>query len=177
MAVRPRIGNFHKVGSECPGKLIPPEPERTIMLDAGALRFGIEQRVVPDVEESTYKGPSVHVLGADDGHEYLRFDVFDGLPHYHYIDPFAEPSDEQGVPGISNVIVAFDFAAHGPMWPWLVEVLRNRLPDMLRHAELDALADKVDNAEIAKALPAIVELCEVTAPTEHWLRTAPPRAD
>ena len=30
---------------------------------------------------------AIHVLGTDDGHEYLRFDVFDREPHYHYLHP------------------------------------------------------------------------------------------
>ena len=31
------------------------------------------------------EGVTIHVFDADDGHEYLRFDVFDDEPHYHYI--------------------------------------------------------------------------------------------
>ena len=30
-------------------------------------------------------GVSIHVCGADDGYEYLRFDCFDDEPHYHYV--------------------------------------------------------------------------------------------
>jgi hypothetical protein len=31
------------------------------------------------------EGVTIHVFDASDGHEYLRFDVFDDEPHYHYI--------------------------------------------------------------------------------------------
>ena len=74
---------------------------------AGAVTFGVEYRDVdPASLAATYEGNaaqlaeleerspdggfsdegvSIHVCGTDDGHEYVRFDVFDDEPHYHYI--------------------------------------------------------------------------------------------
>jgi hypothetical protein len=72
------------------------------------------------------------------GHEYLRFDVFDGEPHYHYVHntpPGADP--------VNNVI-DFDVAAHGDMLPWAINCLRERLPVMLAEAGGDHLSDKID---------------------------------
>ncbi len=173
MAIFSRLGNFHKIGFEAPSPLIPPIPEATTWLEAGPLRLGVEVRVLHDGPVTdAFRGPTVHVYGADDGQEYLRFDVFDGLPHYHYIDPHAEPAHDQAIQGESDCVVAFDFAAHGPMWPWTIECLRSRLPAMLRELGIDDLADRVDNDAIAAVLPQVIELGTPTAPTEHWSRPA-----
>lgn len=173
MAIQPRLGAFHRLGFDSVSVLIPPDPEVTTMIDAGPLRFGVELRTLPEdlTQEAAFQGPSVHVYGADDGNEYLRFDIFDGLPHYHYIDPFADLPD--GKDGVVQTIVPFDFAASGPMWPWVIECLRSRLGAMLHENEMHELADRVDNDEIAKVLPRIIELVEPTAPTEHWIRPSP----
>ncbi len=173
MAVFSRLGTLHKVGHEAPTPLIPPVPEATTFLDAGPLRFGVELRTLGEGDmPSAFSGPTVHVYGAEDGEEYLRFDVFDGLPHYHYIDPHAAFAPDQTVPGESDIVVVFDYAAHGPMWPWTVECLRSRLGAMLHEGGIHELADEVDDDAIAAVLPTIVELCEPTAPTEHWSRPA-----
>ncbi len=173
MAVFSRLGKLHKVGHEAPTPLIPPVPEATTYFDAGPLRFGVELRTFGEGDiPSAFSGPSVHVYGAADGEEYLRFDVFDGLPHYHYIDPHAEVADDQAVPGESDIVVVYDFAAHGPMWPWTVVALRERLGAMLHEGGIHALADQVDADAIAAVLPAIVELCEPSAPKAHWSRPA-----
>ena len=54
---------------------------------------------------------SLHVFG-DDSREYLRFDMFDAGPHYHYI------AHDRG----ENVIVDYDPTALGEMLPWGVDV-------------------------------------------------------
>ena len=55
---------------------------------AGSITFVVEHRtVVQDGVETG--GPTVRVLG-DDGHEYLRLDMFHASPHYHY-EPPGEP--------------------------------------------------------------------------------------
>src|SRR5690606_35752057 len=116
----------------------------TRWFDAGAVRIGVEYRDVdPEALLATYEGDadhlaelqarspeggfsdrgvSLHVCGADDGHEYLRFDVFDGEPHYHYVVPGAETL---------NNVVEFDAVAHGDMLPFALGCLRHRLAEML----------------------------------------------
>ena len=85
---------------------IPPDAEHTTYIDAGAIRIGVEYRLLDNAElvanyqgdemdeiKSALKdglvvednGVSLHVVGSQDGHEYLRFDLFEGEPHYHYI--------------------------------------------------------------------------------------------
>ena len=56
---------------------------------AGPITFVVEHRVVAQdgVEAG---GPTVRVLGSDDEHEYLRFDLFNVSPHYHYEPPAGE---------------------------------------------------------------------------------------
>ena len=89
---------------------IPPDAEHTTYVDAGALRFGVEYRLLDEAElAQNYAGEamdeiqtalqgntvqdngvSIHVVAVSDGHEYLRFDCFRDGPHYHYIEPSGE---------------------------------------------------------------------------------------
>jgi hypothetical protein len=145
---------------------IPPVPEATTYLDVGALSVGVEYRLLTDelvdgaidaerreaagIEHDRPKqglddqGWSLHICDAETGKEYLRFDGFEGDPHYHYI-----------VPGEYNVVVPFDDVAHGPFRPWAFGCLRDRLPAMLREAGAKELADRVDQDTINAALPTI----------------------
>ncbi len=85
---------------------IPPDVEHTTWVEAGAIRIGVEYRLLDDAElAANYRGAqmdqiqeatggnavedngvSLHVAGTEDGHEYLRFDLFEREPHYHYIE-------------------------------------------------------------------------------------------
>ena len=133
--------------------------------DAGALRFGVEYRPRPRVARRDLQGPSrgargdaeavaeggfadegvtVHGFDATDGHEYLRFDMFDDEPHYHYIPKTTDGS-------IVNNVLDFDVPAHGDMLPWVFQSLRTRLPMMLEHAGGGTLAQKIDDAALAGA--------------------------
>ena len=68
-------------------------------------------------------GPTVRVLGGDRRHEYLRFDLFDVSPHYHY-----EP------PGEQERILIVDTVAEGDAVEWGITRLRSRLGPMLAAA-------------------------------------------
>ena len=46
------------------------------------MTFVVEYRTV-----GAGSGPTIRVVGADDSHEYLRFDMFSEGPHYHYSPP------------------------------------------------------------------------------------------
>ncbi|HLX88537.1 MAG TPA: hypothetical protein VKR22_08815, partial [Acidimicrobiales bacterium] len=87
----------------------------------------------------TDEGVSIHVNGTADGHEYLRFDVFDAEPHYHYNHP--------GEPVVNNV-VEFDAVANGDMLDWALDCLRTRLPSMLAEAGGGDLVAAIDQAEL-----------------------------
>jgi hypothetical protein len=149
---------------------IPPDPEHTTYLDAGAVSFGVEYRLLDDAElAANYQGAdmeeiqqaldgnqvedngvSIHVLGTDDGHEYLRFDCFEKGPHYHYIEPSGE----------KQTIVDFDEVAMGDMLSWTMVQLRTRLRPMLEHADGTALAQRLDDALIDSAVARVQVLAD-----------------
>lgn len=134
----------------------PLDPSATTWVEAGAVRFGIESRnVTPESLREAYKddpeglaeieasspeggfsdeGVSIHVLGAEDGHEYLRFDAFAGDPHYHYIHRA----------GDRNHWVPFDDVAGGDMVEFALGCLRDRLAAMLSEAGGEAVAASLD---------------------------------
>ena len=131
-----------EVGMKVVVEPIPPILENTKMFDAGALRFGVEYRMLNNAivdaqfgerlkqqigdrprSEIDDRGVSIHVFGAD-AHEYLRFDCFDEGPHYHYIYPNAD--HQRWVP--------MDAVAIGDPLTWTMACLRNRLGPMMQEA-------------------------------------------
>jgi hypothetical protein len=151
-----------KPGRVVGGLPLPPVPEHTTYVDAGRLRIGVEYRVLTDaiIEETVRnteglilvddrpvglhaEGTSLHICDRADGSEILRFDVFPDEPHYHYL------SDGE------NRIVVFDDASCGDMWPWTLECLRSRLPEMLCRAGAEGLAEEIDVADMVAAIPQI----------------------
>jgi hypothetical protein len=146
---------------------IPPDPAHTTYVAAGVLSFGVEYRVLTDADlAANYEGRdldevranvqgtvdddgvSVHVVGTDEHHEYLRFDLFEQQPHYHYIEPS----------GRKQTIVQYDAVAMGEMLPWMLRQLRTRLGEMLAHAGGGALLAKLDPAAIEAALREVERL-------------------
>jgi hypothetical protein len=152
----------------------PPVEENMRYFDAGALRLGVEYRALdPESLVETYKdrpdelaemlekspeggfadeGVTVHVFDATDGHEYLRFDMFDDEPHYHYVHKTTDGS-------IVNNVIDFDVPSHGDMLPWVLRSLRTRLPNMLEEAGAHVLAGKVDPATVDRALVDVEACC------------------
>jgi hypothetical protein len=147
---------------------IPPDAEHTTYVDAGAISIGIEYRLLDDAElAANYEGEqmdeiqdalggdavedtgvSLHVVGRDDQHEYLRFDLFEREPHYHYIDRSGE----------SQRIIDYDRVALGPMLPWALEQIRSRLPQMLEHAGGQALISKLEDGRIEASIVKVEKL-------------------
>jgi hypothetical protein len=133
----------------------PLDPARTRWVDAGNLRIGVEYREAwAEIEQGSPeggfsdRGVSIHVLAKDDGHEYLRFDAFEGDPHYHYVWPS----------GDHNNVVRYDDHANGPMAPWVLTRLRTALGSMLREAHGDRLVDGLDPAALEHALTELEHL-------------------
>jgi len=159
---------------------IPPQPpvaEHTHRMPAGNLTIGVEYRMVdPASLQATYagndahlaelferwpgggftdQGVSIHVWGTDDGHEYLRFDVFDDEPHYHYNHPTGPDGDE-----IVNNVIDFDAVAMGDMLSWVLACLRTRLAPMLVEAGGAHLVDAVDAARVDEVLREVEAMAE-----------------
>lgn len=155
---------------------IPPQPpveENTRRFPAGAITFGVEYRDLdPESLVETYRdnprylaellekspqggftdeGVTIHVFDAADGHEYLRFDVFDDEPHYHYIHRTVDDS-------VVNNVVDFDPVAQGEMFTWTFERLHGHLPAMLTQAGGAVLAATLDSQLVGRVL-ADVEAC------------------
>lgn len=120
-------GQLHKF------MLIPPMDHYTRWFDAGPISIGVEARALGN-EAFIVRGPSIHVFNAARTEEYLRFDVFGKVLHYHYI------LNDQN----RNILWGYDPDVNGPMIPWAIATLRDRLPVMLRRAGANALAVEVD---------------------------------
>ncbi len=142
----------------------PPDRASTLWFDAGTVKIGLEHRHVdPESLAASYAGDeaalaeieanlaeggftddgvSFHIVGADDDHEYLRFDAFDREPHYHYIWPS----------GDHNNVVPFDAVANGNMVDWVRTRLPVNIDDMLTHAGDRHLCAGLDRQIFSAAL-------------------------
>jgi hypothetical protein len=145
---------------------IPPVEEHTAYFEAGPIRIGVEYRLLNDEIVNRHmevqhqridvgadiddRGVSLHVFGAGQGGgevEHLRFDCFDGDPHYHYVD----------WRGGTNDIVQIDPIADGDPLAWALDRVRTRLPQMLERAGAGHLARQVDPAALEAVLPKVSE--------------------
>jgi len=104
------------------------------------------------------RGPSIHVCSADRGREFIRFDVFGKVLHYHYV------LNEHDY----NILWGYDPDVNGPMIPWAVNALRDRLPAMLRGAgEQDLAKDVEEQGWDTSVLPEVARAAtEALAPRE-----------
>ena len=121
-------GQYHQFA------LIPMLEEHVTWFDAGPIAIAVEARALGDSAERMVRGPSIHVFDATRNEEYLRFDVFGAVLHYHYIHNDAN----------HNTLWGYDPDTNGPMIPWVVAALRDRLPTLLRRADADKLAKDVE---------------------------------
>ena len=115
---------------------IPMIEEHSTWFEGGPISIAVEKRALGDSPDRMVRGPSIHVFSADRQDEYVRFDVFGSVLHYHYI-----LNDVN-----HNVLWGYDPDTNGPMIPWAVAALRDRLPAMLRRAGADALATEVEQS-------------------------------
>ena len=139
--------------------LIPIMEHHTRWFDAGPVSIGVEARALGDSEENMICGPSIHVCSADRSEEYIRFDVFGPVLHYHYIH-----NDQH-----ANTLWGYDPDVNGPMIQWAVNALHDRLPTLLRNAGADKLAQQVEQMGWDTAvLDEVAQACtEALKPTEH----------
>ena len=114
--------------------LIPMIERHARWFEAGLVSIAVEARALGDSAERMVRGPSIHVFNAARDEEYIRFDVFGKVLHYHYIHNRAH----------HNTLWGYDPDANGAMIPWVIASLRDRLPVMLRRADADSLAAEVE---------------------------------
>jgi hypothetical protein len=106
---------------------------------AGPITFVVQHRTVAQGGFEA-GGPTVRILGGADDHEYLRFDMFNKDPHYHYEPP---AGDER--------IIMIDTVAEGDAVTWAITRIRERLLPMLVAAGGQDLADALDEPTLARA--------------------------
>jgi hypothetical protein len=150
----------YQLGLSFSSPMIAPVEERCVPLPAGPLRFVVEARHLDDGAVSGTLGsdpsagndavfddygPTLHVYGAEDGIEHLRFDCFAHKPHYHYVHG----------DGAVNTICRIDQYAEGDPVEWTIRRLRERLPEMLDHCGLPDLAQQVRTEQVV--IQAVVE--------------------
>jgi hypothetical protein len=155
----------------------PPDDRSTTYLEGGPLSIGVEYRVVDQAAlRETYKDDPAHLAELErespeggfsaeglslhvvlDGHEYLRFDVFDDPPHYHYVHPMNADGEHR------NHIVEYDAVAKGPMLEWALNRLRTRLPEMLTAAGAPVLVAAIDQAQVDELLDRVASTADTVA--------------
>ncbi len=147
-----------------PGGPIPHVDKQTEYIEAGAVTFGVEFRLLDDEisvangraprddkaeQRVADRGVSVHVFENTDGSlsERLRFDCFENDPHVHFINK------AEGV----NDLMGIDPVANGDPAAFAVDRIHTRLVDMLIAAGARDLAKRVDPASVDEVMPRLAE--------------------
>jgi hypothetical protein len=148
---------------------IPPVEANTRWFSAGALRIGVQYRVLDDAVVAATdaqlgaangtergqttglddRGVALHVCAEQDGEwrEFLRFDCFQEDPHYHYVSHRER----------KNEMVHLDPIADGDALAWALERIRTRLPQMLARAGGADVVARLDARALEEALPRVAE--------------------
>jgi hypothetical protein len=147
---------------------IPPVEAQTAWFEAGAVRIGVEYRLLTDAVAAAAelaeasgeergratglddRGVALHVCGEQDGEwrEFLRFDCFAEDPHYHYVSWRDK----------ANEMIHLDPVADGDPLHWALERIRTRLPQMLARAGASDVAARLDAGALEDALPHITRV-------------------
>ena len=147
-----------------------PDDAHTTYFPAGVIKIGVEYRDLnPEALMEYYggdeayieelrrtaplgiedRGVSLHVFDAEGQWEYLRFDLFEDAPHYHY----------NHLGGGRNHIIPFDETAHGPIAEWAIDKIRTGgLGPMLSQAGAPELADALDADVLAETADKVASL-------------------
>lgn len=141
---------------------IPPVEAHTTWFDAGAVRLGVEFRLLNDAIVAAARledadgdqrgqtrnlddrGVSIHVCAEQDGEEreFLRFDCFAEDPHYHYISWRDR----------SNEMLHMDPVAQGDPVEFALESIARRLPALLSRAGAEDVARRLDGDALERSL-------------------------
>jgi hypothetical protein len=116
--------------------------------EAGNVTFALQYRaLMPD------QGVSLQVASCAGGEEkeLLRFDCFDQRPHYHY-----DPEDK-------NLHYDMDKTTAGNPVGWTLQQLRTRLPEMLKKAGFEEIANNLDCPRVLSTLDQVEEAARYMA--------------
>jgi hypothetical protein len=124
-------------------------PTEMAGLEASGLRFAVDYRTT-----AHDRGPSLRVLGDVDGKEVqlLRFDCFEGEPHFHY-DP----------EGKNNRIFLNKARVTDPI-AWTIEYLEGNFASLVRIAGYSRLADTLNEGALNAALPGVEKALRDSVP-------------
>ena len=113
------------------------------MVEAGNIRFGLEYRHLPQIND---EGMAIHVLSdvAGEEVELLAFDCFQVAPHYHY-----GPRNE-------DVRIYWDVPTSGETLRWTLDQFKSgNLRSMISKAGYPTIANAVDEKLIQELMPKI----------------------
>jgi hypothetical protein len=119
---------------------------RRTTFDAGAVSFVVQHELWDgNVDDHSDQGVAILVTGQVGGEEtaLLRFNCFDLDRSYVY------------GPETLNRLCRMDPTVDGNPIGWSVKQLKHKLPDMLRAAGYEDIANKVDVPTVSQALPAV----------------------
>ena len=118
----------------------------TETIQAGAFELLLENR---GNREDGDGGPSLQILGGIDGEkvQLLRFDMFRINPHYHY------------APDGKNLRYMLDPLTLDDSIAWVINLIRNKLPQLLAKAGHEGLATPADLAAVYTVLPDLERRC------------------
>ena len=124
-----------------------------VKVEAGVVKFALQYRgeIMPD------QGICIQALSDIEGREVelLRFDCFDQEPHYHY------------GPEKANERLYLDKTTAGNPVGWTLTQLRTRLPEMIKRAGYEDVANRLDPSLIATKLDEVESTAREMANTQR----------
>jgi hypothetical protein len=126
--------------------------EQGLTIGVGGLRFNVRYS-----KTNTDRGPSLRIYGdvEDKSVQLLRFDCFDGQPHFHY--------DPEG----KNNQLRMDKANVSDPIAWSMDYLRGNFTSLVRIAGYSALAEQLDDEVLTAALPTVEKALRDSIPAER----------
>ena len=126
--------------------------EQGLTIGVGELRFNVRYSNTRTGD----RGPSLRIYGdvEDKPVQLLRFDCFEGQPHFHY--------DPEG----KNNQLRMDKTKVSDPITWSMDYLRGNVASLVRIAGYSALADQLDGAALNAALPTVEKALRDSIPAE-----------
>ena len=122
-----------------------PEMIEGDMIEAGNIRFGLEYRHLPNIND---EGMAIHVVSDVAGQEVelLAFDCFQNGPHYHY------------GPRNQDVRIYWDVTTSGETLRWTLDQFKGgKLKSMIERAGYPSIAAELDENLVQAIMPKVEE--------------------
>jgi hypothetical protein len=125
--------------------------EQGLTIGVSGLRFSVRYS-----KTNTDRGPSLRIYGDVEGKavQLLRFDCFEGTPHFHY-DP----------DGKNNQLRMDKSKVSDPI-AWSMDYLQGNIASLVRIAGYGPLADQLDEAALCAALPTVEKALRDSIPAD-----------